>query len=161
MARLSLLLASANAAACRPPPRPPVRLSAAATQGCTIGCETCTGIGSHTSVSLCNNSNVTSTLPTYAFTMNRGVVQGSVNDTYRFNPWRAPGSAPVFDACGRAGGTSPENAGPGDAVFFNTSFARFGDLGSKVLPKAPSSVIWSLGSQVEVSWGIRYNHGGE
>ena len=34
------------------------------------------------------------------FTMNRWVVPGSINDTYRYNPWRAPGAAPVEDACG-------------------------------------------------------------
>ena len=26
-------------------------------------------------------------------------------DIYKHNPWRAPGSAPVLDACGLAGGT--------------------------------------------------------
>ena len=57
-------------------------------QGCTIGCSTCTGIGSHSSTSLCNDTTVTATLPKYAWTMNRDAVEGSVNDSYRFNPWR-------------------------------------------------------------------------
>ena len=30
---------------------------------------------------------------------------GSVDDIYQHNPWRAPGAAPVADACGLAGGT--------------------------------------------------------
>eukprot|EP00037_Helgoeca_nana_P029635 m.356205 g.356205 ORF g.356205 m.356205 type:complete len:377 (-) comp28018_c3_seq1:2541-3671(-) len=128
-------------------------------QGCTIGCQKCTGIGSHTSVSLCNTS-MKATLPKYAWTMNRAAVEGSVNDTYAFNPWRAPGSAPVTDACGTAGGTDPSHAGPGDAVFADTEFAKFGDFGSKVLQPAPSGTVWTAGSEVEVSWGIRYNHGG-
>ena len=72
-------------------------------QGCTIGCPACTGVGSHSAVSLCN-STMQPTLPKYAWTMNRWAVEGSKNDSYRFNPWRAPGAAPVFDACGRAGG---------------------------------------------------------
>ena len=78
----------------------------------------------------------------------------------RFNPWRRPGSAPVVDACGQAGGTAPWHSGPGVAVFSNTSFASFGQAGSKVLPPAPSGAVWVAGASVEVSWGIRFNHGG-
>eukprot|EP01052_Picozoa_sp_SAG31_P030939 SAG31_NODE_3223_length_4523_cov_2.474910_5_plen_165_part_00 len=108
-------------------------------QGCTIGCETCTGIGSHSKVSLCadpkNGTQLTDapsvraasatrmpkyleksrknlgtahllllpafagpggkhTLPKYAWTMNRNVVPDSPQDSYKFNPWRAPGAAP-------------------------------------------------------------------
>lgn len=36
--------------------------------------------------------------------MNIDAVEGSEEDSYRFNPWRAPGHAPVVDACGMAGG---------------------------------------------------------
>ena len=32
------------------------------------------------------------------------VVEFSEEDSYRYNPWRAPGRAPVVDACGQAGG---------------------------------------------------------
>lgn len=92
--------------------------------------------------------------------MNRNVLEGSVNDSYQFNPWRKPGSAPVNDACGMAGGTLPQNAGPGDAVFADTIFAKMGDLGSQVLKPAPSGTVWTAGEAVEVSWGIRFNHGG-
>lgn len=128
-------------------------------QGCTIGCPTCTGIGSHTNQSLCNNT-LQPTLPKYAWTMNLWVVEGSVNDSYRYNPWRYPGKAPVFDACGMAGGTDPAHAGPGVAVFADNIFAKQGDLGSKVLPPAPSGTVWTAGTAVEVAWGIRFNHGG-
>ena len=128
-------------------------------QGCSIGCPTCTGIGSHSNVSLCN-STAQPTLPKRAWTMNLWAKEGSVNDSYRFNPWRAPGTAPVADACGKAGGTSFAHAGPGDATYANNTFASFGDLGSKVLLPAPSGTIWRAGSSVEVAWGIRYNHGG-
>ena len=69
---------------------------------------------------------------------------------------RAPGSAPVDDPCGRAGGTVWKYAGGGaDAVFTNTSMARFGQLGSEVLPYAPSGTVWTAGTSVEVGWAIR------
>lgn len=128
-------------------------------QGCSIDCPACTGIGSHSSSSLCNLT-MKPTLPKFAWTMNINAVEGSVNDSYRFNPWRAPGHAPVNDACGMAGGTTPAHRGPGDAVFGTTEFAKQGDLGSKVLNPAPSGTLWTVGTVVEVSWGIRYNHGG-
>ena len=61
------------------------------------------------------------------------------------------------DACGMAGGTVPGQAGPGDAVFYDNQFAKMGDLGSHVLPRAPSSTVWTAGSTVTVSWGIRFS----
>ena len=57
------------------------------------------------------------TLPKEAWTMSRWAKEGSANDTYRYNPWRAPGYAPVNDPCGMAGGTLRKNAGPGEAIF--------------------------------------------
>jgi len=128
-------------------------------QGCTIGCKTCNSVGSHSKTSLCN-STMQPTLPKYAWTMNRWAVPASVNDTYRFNPWRAPGFAPVADACGMAGGTPPKSAGPGEAKFASTKFAKQGDYGSRVLKKGLSAAQWQLGSQVDVAWALRYNHGG-
>lgn len=56
-----------------------------------------------------------------------------------------------------AGGTLPQHAGPGEAVFANNTFAAMGDLGSKVLQPAPSGTVWTVGTSVKVSWGIRYN----
>eukprot|EP00908_Phaeocystis_cordata_P011195 Transcript_22036.p1 GENE.Transcript_22036~~Transcript_22036.p1 ORF type:complete len:376 (-),score=51.43 Transcript_22036:118-1245(-) len=128
-------------------------------QGCSIGCEACTGIGSHSDSSLCN-STMEPTLPKFAWTMNRGYPDNGLADSYRHNPWRAPGAAPVTDACGTAGGTSYSHSGPGDAVFYNSSVARMGERGSLVLRPAPSGTVWRAGAAVEVSWGIRYNHGG-
>lgn len=92
--------------------------------------------------------------------MNRKAVEGSVNDSYRRNPWRAPGHAPVNDACGMAGGTIRAHGGPGETVFSDTKFAKMGQLGSKVLKPTPHGTVWMAGSAVEVSWGIRFNHGG-
>ena len=120
-------------------------------QGCSIGCEACTGVGSHSDSSLCN-STMEPTLPKFAWTMNRGYPDNGLADSYRHNPWRAPGAAPVTDACGTAGGTSYSHSGPGDAVFYNSSVARMGERGSLVLRPAPSGTVWRAGAAVEVSW---------
>lgn len=58
-------------------------------------------------------------------------------DIFKFNPWRAPGRAPVFDPCGKAGVSDHQafNAG----AYNTTEFAKQGDLGSKVLPARPVS----------------------
>lgn len=85
--------------------------------------------------------------------------EGSEEDRYRFNPWRAPGWAPVVDACGQAAGEFPDQKLGGDSVFYNTNLSKKGDFGSK-LPKGPSMANWTAGSAVNVSWGVRYNHGG-
>merc|ERR1712166_43878 len=129
-------------------------------QGCTIGCSECTGTGSHTSKELCNSTMQPTNNNPLSRTMNRDSAAGTVNDTYAYNPWRAPGFAPTFDACGMAGGTYPSKQGPGSALFSETPFAKGGDLGSQVLLKGKPSAVWAAGSTVEVSWGIRYNHGG-
>lgn len=137
-------------------------------QGCSIGCDTCTGEGPglppHTDkvgfrTRYCN-STLEPTLPKLAWTMNLGAEAGGVNDSYRYNPWRAPGHAPVTDSCGIAGGRQPYQPSGGDAMFTNTSFAHLGDYGSKVLPPVPTGTVWTAGESVEVAWGIRYNHGG-
>merc|ERR1712216_382565 len=130
-------------------------------QGCTIGCEHCTGDTQTQSGGkrLCNGT-LEPTLPRWAYTMNLGINQ-TEHDVFKYHPWRPPGHAPVDDPCGRAGGTLPKYAGGGaDAVFTNTSLAQFGQLGSEVLPYSPSGTVWIAGSSVEVGWAIRYNHGG-
>lgn len=92
-------------------------------------------------------------------TMNLKAPAGSADDVYRFNPWRAPGTAPVKDACGMAGGSDEVHLGDA-AVFKDTKFAKLSNLGSQVLQPLKTGVVWSAGSVVEVAWGIRYNHGG-
>lgn len=105
------------------------------------------------------------TLPKRLWTMNRLAIEDSVADIYRFHPWRAPGSAPVTDACGTAGGTSPAFEGPGDARFKPVpdqtgSMIRQGDLGSVVLTPGPPTATFQRGGVAEVKWGLRFNHGG-
>eukprot|EP00039_Didymoeca_costata_P018793 m.334995 g.334995 ORF g.334995 m.334995 type:complete len:409 (-) comp17490_c0_seq1:105-1331(-) len=147
-------------------------------QGCSIGCPICatnmtdgkiptkpiTGNPPHTDKagfrkSYCENPTTTSTLPRNAWTMNINAVEGSVNDSYRFNPWRAPGSAPIVDACGQAGGKFPQTPMGGDSTYTNTPLAKFGDMGSQ-LPPMKNQPTWVAGSSVQVAWGMRYNHGG-
>ena len=99
--------------------------------------------------------------------MKRWAVPGSADDTYAQHPWRAPGSAPVADPCGMAGGMPV--AGGGASVFAKTVVAQGwgqpttlaqGMLGTQVLKKGPAAANWTAGETVEVSWGIRANHGG-
>jgi hypothetical protein len=79
---------------------------------------------------------------------------GTEHDFTKYNPWRAPGLAPVYDSCGRAGGGPRPTGGKGEYV--NTSFATFGQLGS-TLPKQPSGAVWKAGSVVETLWNVRAN----
>ena len=66
----------------------------------------------------------------------------------------------MFDPCGRAGGGAYPGAPGSHAEFTNTTFATFGDLGSKVLPRYPTGTVWAAGSIVETLQSIRSNHGG-
>jgi len=85
---------------------------------------------------------------------------GSAADFYFYSPWRAPGSAPVIDACGSAGGRHPgQGIGGAGASFQNSSLFKLGDMGSKI-PPGPSQATWKAGSNVEVGWTVMANHGG-
>ena len=57
----------------------------------------------------------------------------------RYQPWRAPGQAPVFDPCGMAGGVQTEAANGG--TYNTTKYAKQGDLGSKVLKPRPTGMF--------------------
>ena len=99
------------------------------------------------------------TLPDYGRSVNRNVTRFSEQDIYQHNPWSAPGSAPVADACGLAGG-SPWAWNKGEAGnYVNTSGARHGQNGT-TLPELSSGVKWQIGGEVQVSWQVRNNHGG-
>lgn len=79
-------------------------------------------------------------------------------DWSRTHPWRSPGAAPVFDACGVAGGSPRDNSPPGGHPPPQHSW---GDRGSALPPLADTAAAtWTAGSVVEVSWGIAANHGG-
>lgn len=138
--------------------------------GCTIFCDKCDGKTARFGSTCGNEKTAKATICDASLrTLNRKAACGSKDDRYYFSPWRAPGSAPVFDSCGMAGG-SPWSIGapgwaPGGAAaagvrYMNTTYAKQGDLGSKVLPPAPSGTVWTAGELVEVSWTMRTNHGG-
>jgi hypothetical protein len=74
-------------------------------QGCSIGCDVCATNLTNGKIPLgpiagnepktnkagfrksyCDNPSTNSTLPRWAWSMNIGAVEGSVNDSYRFNP---------------------------------------------------------------------------
>merc|ERR1712199_132418 len=77
-----------------------------------------------------------------------------------YHPWRYPGSAPIIDPCGLAGGWytpgadfaggwAPPGVSQGQAGSFapwNTSLSL--------------KTRWVAGSTAEVAWGITANHGG-
>jgi hypothetical protein len=58
-----------------------------------------------------------------------------------------------------AGGHKPPDGGFG-GIYVNTTHAKLGDAGSKVLPKAPSNTTWMAGQSYEVTWTIEANHAG-
>lgn len=144
-------------------------------QGCSIGCDKCATETYGTTPIHGNppqdfkigfrkrycNSTLEPTLPKHAWTLNMDATDGAEDDSYRYNPWRAPGHAPVVDACGQAGGEYGYQTIGGDSVFYNTTIAGKGMFGSK-LPPTPreNRTHWKAGTYVEVAWGIRYNHGG-
>ena len=74
-------------------------------QGTTIGCAAPDGAVSNPNTrDRCPGRSVAATITDPAWrTYNRGAVAGSAADVTRFNPWRYPGAAPVYHACGMAG----------------------------------------------------------
>ena len=69
-------------------------------QGTTIGCEHATGAPSNPNTqSFCNSSMKATVNDPKLRTYNRAAAAGSAADIYKHNPWRAPGSAPVFHPC--------------------------------------------------------------
>jgi len=135
-------------------------------QGCTIGCNTCDGDGARLpNWDHCPRDSINATLndPKYR-TANRNATAGSADDIWKYQPWRAPGRAPVEDPCGMAGGIkhqSPKGGNGGNGGTYNTTrYAKQGDLGSKVLQPRPSGTVWKRGAAELTAWYITFNHGG-
>ena len=74
-------------------------------QGCFIGCPTCDHESGRRQTDLCKLGMKPTLNDNHLRTVNRNATVMSKYDIYRHNPWRAPGAAPVADACGLAGGT--------------------------------------------------------
>ena len=128
-------------------------------QGCSIGCPSCDGEESNPNYKdRCGlGKRPTNNDPRHR-TVNRAARAMSDKDVYMHNPWRAPGNAPVYDACGMAGG-SPRWI-PTGLSFVDTKFASQGSFGSRTLPPRPTGITWSAGGEAEVKWTVRANHGG-
>jgi len=89
-------------------------------------------------------------------TVNRNVTGGPADWTSRM-PWRWPGSAPVLGSgCGVAGGGKMWNPNGG----WPATGMSLGMDPLHVLPKATNPTLWSLGSVVQVAFGVWANHGG-
>ena len=106
------------------------------------------------------NSTQEPTLPRHAWTLNMDAVDGATDDSYRYNPWRAPGFAPVVDPCGQAGGKYSFQTIGGDSVFYNTSMSGMGMmLGSRILgQKRFSAPGKSTSSYFLVKWGVQIQY---
>jgi len=127
-------------------------------QGCSIGCPTCDALSGRFQKDLCGNGmKATITDPRFR-SVNRAAEALTLQDVYQHNPWRAPGSAAVQDACGMAGGTKTDTSEW--AYYDSTKYAKKGDLGSQVLPEYHSSTVWTVGGIGETTWQVTANHGG-
>ena len=62
-------------------------------QGCTIGCKTCTGTNGHTTVSLCAKPTTAQTLPRWAYSMNSSLKQSPLGEKVRLVLVLPPGAA--------------------------------------------------------------------
>ena len=129
-------------------------------QGCFIGCPECDHISGRRQVDLCGLGKQPTINDPEHRTVNRAAPAGSELDIYRHNPWRSPGSAPVADACGLAGGTPWGKNVSEWGDYTPTVYAKHGDYGTKVLPVQRTDAVWKAGDAVEVVWQIGANHGG-
>jgi hypothetical protein len=80
--------------------------------------------------------------------------QSADPDLHKYNPWRAPGKAPVNDPCGLASGGT--NAGQYAAV---PAGYTSGDKGSEVLPETEAT-LWQAGATATVGWALSAQHSG-
>merc|ERR1712156_406260 len=81
-------------------------------------------------------------------------------DWNRKNPWRHPGSAPVWSPCGFDGG-NPKGCPPGNPDWQGCNGGGYGHgPDSRELPDNRNPVRWHIGDVEEVSWGFAANHGG-
>lgn len=129
-------------------------------QGCTIGCPFCTGGGSvYPSEPDCD-AHAEPTLKFDDKDLRTYALVRDLGDWTKYKPWRYPGSAPVRDPCGIAGGWftkgTPGNGGEAPLGYTN------GILGTNLtaLPRLLEQTIWVAGSVQEVAWGLTANHGG-
>jgi len=75
-------------------------------------------------------------------------------DFTKYNPWRAPGKAPVADPCGVASGY----VNPNSYTEVPQGYAATAK-GSQVLPET-APTYWQAGGTATVGWGLSAQHGG-
>jgi hypothetical protein len=75
-------------------------------------------------------------------------------DLHKYNPWRAPGKAPVNDPCGLASGGEHPNAYAAVPAGY-----KGGDKGSEVLPETEAT-LWQAGATASVGWAMSAQHSG-
>lgn len=124
-------------------------------QGCGTGCPTCTEDNTNFFTSPCNSSKQPTVNDPKLRTFNRNGMD-PMGDWTASHPWRAPGSAPVLDPCGMAGGSTKNNDAAGGIA--PPPGHKMGDKGSQLAPSV--GAIWMVGSTVEVAWDLWANHGG-
>jgi len=131
--------------------------------GCTPGCKACDGNGNrYPNFDHCpdeeKNLRPEDILLKEYWTGDPTWEEKTSYDIFKFNPWRAPGKAPVFDPCGMAGGRLTEafNA----AAYNTTRYAKMGDLGTQVLKPRPSGTVWRRGGTAKTRWQLTASHGG-
>lgn len=120
-------------------------------QGCTIGCPSCGGVAS--GFNGCGKDQGNETLPPAMKTYNKK------SEKCGINPWCAPGSAPIMNPCGVAGGDKHQGSAGngGDAP----PGYKLGMMGTDMLDGAKGlNRKWKVGGEVDVSWAIVANHGG-
>lgn len=127
--------------------------------GCMIGCPTCQLDATHKG---CGGENCctkeeglmepTNNDPEFlTFDPHR---QSTDPDAHKYNPWRAPGKAPLGDPCGMASGSLDH--GDYDAM---PQGYKSGDKGSEVLPEQEAT-LWQAGATATVGWGLSAQHAG-
>ncbi len=124
------------------------------TQGCEIGCPRAAGsdckvIGIGNMTKCCEHP-AEPTIGNDPSLRTWNVKGDSLDgDWTKLHPWRKPGSSPVEDPCGLAGGWySKGKVGNGGD---HPPGAKQGDRGSE-LPKLLRQTVWVAGSTAEVGW---------
>ena len=128
--------------------------------GCFIGCDECTGTGKYlypaqsdfpAGCKLATPTNNARETRTWFGE------DGDNGDFTKYNPWRAPGLAPVRDSCGASSGYKEAGSGP-YAPEVPKGYPVW-SKGSEVL-KPTTPTVWKAGGTAEVSWAIAAQHGG-
>jgi len=125
-------------------------------QGCSIGCPNATGNGTvFPAVPDCKNPD-NPTIGRFNASL-RTVFSIPEVDWTKWHPWRKPGSAPIENPCGLAGGWYTEGV-PGNGGDAPPGTPQ-GFKGTDIKPLFKETV-WVAGKTTEVAWGVYANHGG-